>query len=167
MLELLTALALMTADGKPGADRLENGRYGAIGTDGEPACEDDHAADHFHLYALDRPPYHRSPNLGDMRFRIDGQPGGFILHSTPRLDATADDGRRTVSLTGGRVHAVGVELDGVLSSPTIGRFTATLSVDPQGRVWIEAMGFDPERGGGEVATYVREGAPAGPFGYCG
>ena len=60
-----------------------------------------------------------------------------------------------------------MELDGVLSSPTIGRFAATLSVDRQGRVWIEAMGFDPGRGGGEAATYVREGAPAGPFGFCG
>lgn len=156
------ALALLAADGKPGPARLEDGRYALSGADGTPACGDD--GEHFDLHALGAPPHAQSPNVGNFRFRIGGEAGGYILHNPPNLDDQDEDGRRRTTITGGRVHTVGVEIDGVLDSQTIGRFSARLAVDEHDQVWIEAMSFDPGRFGDREVVHVS--GEAGPFIPC-
>ncbi|MEN0653218.1 MULTISPECIES: hypothetical protein [Hyphobacterium] len=166
MIEILTALTLLAAGDGAAADRLENGRYAALGADGVPLCNDDNA-DHFDLHALDAPPHARSPNLGTFGFRIGDEAGDYILHTPPRLAALSGDGMRRARLQGGQVHTAGVEIGGVTSGQTIGTFTAAIAVDADGRVWIEVMGFEAERWGREAVVHVAEGEAAGPFGYCG
>lgn len=166
MLELAAALALWADDAKSEPDRLGNGRYAVLGADGAPVC-DDESVDHFDLYALASSPHYRSRNLGNFDFRVGDASGGYILQSGPVLGPPDGDGRRRTTLGGGQVHTVGREVQGVLSSQTIGEFTATLSRAGEGQVWIESMSFEAERWGRDAVVYVAEGAPAGPFGYCG
>lgn len=166
MIDMLTALTLFAAGDGPEPERLENGRYAAPGADGAPAC-DDETIDHFDLHALDAPPHVHSPNLGNFSFRVGDEAGDYILHTPPRLAAPGADGMRRTRLQGGQVHTVGVEIGGVTSGQTIGTFSATIAVDADGQVWIEAMEFDAERWGRGTVVHVADGAAAGPFGYCG
>lgn len=167
MIALLTALVLLVQnDAGPEPDRLANGRYAVLGTDGSPLCGDN-SVDHFDLYALNESPHARSRNLGNFRFLIDGRGGSYILHSPPVLSATDPDGVRQTRMGGGRVHTVGRAVQGVLDSQTIGEFSGTLTVDTAGHVRIVSMSYDPQRWGGERTDYVVESQPAGPFGLCG
>jgi hypothetical protein len=166
MIAILTALTLFAAGDGATPDRLENGRYAALGADGAPVC-DDESVDHFDLYALASSPHYRSRNLGNFDFRIEDSADGYILQSGPVLGPPDADGHRRTTIEGGQVHTVGREVQGVLSSQTIGHFYAVLSIDAEGRVWIEAMSFDAARWRREEIVYVAEGDPAGPFGFCG
>ncbi|MEE2566380.1 hypothetical protein [Hyphobacterium marinum] len=146
MVWLLFSTLMLTDPVKiePMPQRIENGRWVERQEDGSSGCPDPHARD-IDIYYLMVPPHPRSPNTGDIRFGLGLGSGDYILTSVPQLAPPDPDGNRRLTLTGGIVHTVGIERNGVLSSFTRGRMEATFSLAANGDLHLRTLFFS-ERG---------------------
>jgi len=171
MVWLLLSTLMLTDPVKtePMPQRIENGRWAERGEDGSSGCADPNARD-IHVYYLMAPPHHRSPNTGDIRFGLGPGGGGYILTSVPQLSPPDADGTRHLTLTGGVVHSVGVERNGVLSSFTRGRMDATFVLDDAGGLYLQSLSFtDRGRGPESIVTdgrVMETGAALRAFELC-
>lgn len=153
-MSLLLVSALILADPvkpEPLPYRIENGRWAERGEDGSSGCGDPQARN-LDVYYLTTPPHAQSPNSGDIHFDLGSTGTRYILTSVPQLSPPDEDGQRLLTMTGGIVHTIGIELYGVLSSFTRGRMEASFRLDPAGGIHLQSLTFTDRNRAPEIAV---------------